>query len=351
MSDPRQIAGTQMSASARTQPTVRSAVAEGARRTNTDFEFLLAQARLESGLRPNAKARTSSATGLFQFIESTWLATMKRHGPALGYSDVASVIQKRGNRHYVADPGQRRAIMNLRKDPQIASLMAGALAQDNRNAIAPVLAREPGATELYMAHFLGAGDAKRFLSELYRNPSQSAPALFPRPASANQSIFYHRSGAPRDLAGVMGLMEGKMSRAIAANGRLSPPPPWIEPNTQRLFGDEPISPYGRRAARIVEDAAHPTAGSGPRDPRYDAHTHTPPPISGLPPVPQFGPLQGVPAPSQTNAPAPKETPRPPMSDVLRQSFSLDGRADTNQRSDAATEQVRRAYHDLKAFGL
>ncbi len=315
---------TPLSASARVRVNVRDAVADAARRTETDFEYLLAQARLESGLKPNAKARTSSATGLFQFIESTWLSTMKRHGPSMGYGDVAANIQRSGNRYYVADPGARRAILNLRKDPEIASMMAGALAQDNRSAIMPVLGREPQATELYMAHFLGAGDAKRFLSELNSNPNQSAPALFPRPASANQSIFYHRSGAPRDLEGVMSLMEGKMSRAIAANGRLSQPPPWIEPSTDRLIGDEALSPYGRRASRIAESSSA-SANQFP---------------GGIQPAPELPRMSPQPL-------APDPSPRPPMSDLLRRSFSLD----SPQGSGAAREQVRRAYDDLKALGL
>lgn len=319
---------TPLSATARTRgrADVQIAVADAARRTNTDFDYLLAQARLESGLRPNAKARTSSATGLFQFIESTWLATMKRHGPALGLGDVAAPIQRSGNSHYVADPNTRRNILELRKDPQIASLMAGALAQDNRSAIAPVLGREPGASELYMAHFLGAGDARRFLSELYRDPSQSAPALFPRPASANQAIFYHRNGAPRDLGEVMGLMEGKMDRAIAANGRLpsiqqqpqQQPDPWIAPDTRNLFGDEGFGGYPRSASRTV------AANTAP----------------------------ALFAPSMTSDPVSSSSPnhprnRPPMSQLLRDSFGLE----TAQGRSQAHDQVRRAYDDLKAFGL
>jgi len=305
---------------------VQTAVADAARRTNTDFEYLLAQARLESGLRPNAKARTSSATGLFQFIESTWLSTMKRHGPSLGLGDVAASIQRSGNSHYVADPTTRKSILDLRKDPQIASLMAGALAQDNRSSIAPVLGREPQATELYMAHFLGAGDARRFLSELYRDPSQSAPALFPRPASANQSIFYHRSGAPRDLGEVMGLMQGKMDRAIAANGRLPPiqlqpqqqPDPWIAPDTRNLFGDEGFVGYPRSASRTIA-----------------ANTE---------PAPFAPSMRSDPV---SNSPTNDPQSRPPMSQLLRDSFGLE----TAQGRSQAHEQVRRAYDDLKAFGL
>jgi len=43
---------------------VRSAIAKAAQRTGVDFDYLLAQARIESSLNPNAKARTSSAAGL-----------------------------------------------------------------------------------------------------------------------------------------------------------------------------------------------------------------------------------------------------------------------------------------------
>ena len=46
---------------------VQGAIARAATRTGVDFDYLLAQARLESGLDPSAKAQTSSATGLYQF--------------------------------------------------------------------------------------------------------------------------------------------------------------------------------------------------------------------------------------------------------------------------------------------
>ncbi|MCX7676587.1 MAG: transglycosylase SLT domain-containing protein, partial [Alteraurantiacibacter sp.] len=57
-----------------------AAIARAAQATGTDFSYLLAQARIESGLNPAARARTSSASGLFQFIDQTWLATLDRHG-------------------------------------------------------------------------------------------------------------------------------------------------------------------------------------------------------------------------------------------------------------------------------
>lgn len=296
---------------------IQNAVANAARQTNTDFDYLLAQARLESGLRPDAKAKTSSATGLFQFIESTWLATMKQHGSALGFGDVAASIQQSGGNYYVADPAARKEILGLRKDPHVAALMAGALAQQNRAAILPVLGREPQATELYMAHFLGAGDARRFLSELNQNPGQSAAALFPKPAAANRAIFYNSNGTARNLGEVMGLMQGKMSRAIAAN----------DPVPQPAGGHIPIT--AQRALARAETPAIPNSSA------------TAWPRGRMQMPSNFG---GITPPRQSIDPAQ----RPPMSDLLRQSFSLN---DTSNTNGAATQHVRRAYASLKAFGL
>ncbi len=179
----------------------RAAIADAAARTGADFNYLLAQARLESSLDPAAKARTSSAGGLFQFIESTWIDTVDRHGEALGVG--------------TGSDGSRSQIMAMRFDPRAASLMAGALANDNKAALTGVLGRQPDSTELYMAHFLGAGGATKFLRQLQINPDISAAAILPGPAAANRSIFYEPGGAARSVGDVMGLMRGKMASAMA----------------------------------------------------------------------------------------------------------------------------------------
>src|SRR5208283_6059942 len=73
---------------------VIGAIRQAAQATGTSFQYLLATAQVESGLNPQAGASTSSARGLFQFIEQTWLATMKQSGPALGYGRYAAAITK-----------------------------------------------------------------------------------------------------------------------------------------------------------------------------------------------------------------------------------------------------------------
>src|ERR1044071_9951696 len=96
-------------------------------RNGVDFDYLLQTAMRESSLNPEAKAQTSSATGLFQFLESTWLQVMKEEGPRLGYERYASQIQRNAQGdYYIADPAAKAEILKLREDPQIAADLAAA---------------------------------------------------------------------------------------------------------------------------------------------------------------------------------------------------------------------------------
>ena len=109
----------------------------------------------------------------------------------------------------------------------VAILMAAELASDNRDSLRGVLGREPDAAELYLAHFLGGDGASKFLSALSANPGQSAAALFPKAAAANQAIFVSANGSPRSLGEVMELIRGKMVVAMGGidSDTLLPPSP------------------------------------------------------------------------------------------------------------------------------
>lgn len=194
---------------------VPEAVYLASRLTSVSYDFLLAQAQLESAMNPMAASRTSSARGLFQFINSTWLSTVKRHGGRFGLGRISHFIATAPDgTHHVPDARMRREILGLRQDPEIASLMAAALAEDNRAELEAALGRKPGHAELYLAHFLGAAGACRFLWRLHQDPSARAAAYFPGAASANRPIFFDRAANPRSLAQVMHLFDSKVGRAL-----------------------------------------------------------------------------------------------------------------------------------------
>ncbi len=182
---------------------VGAAIHRAAARTGVDFNYLLGQARVESGFNPNARAKTSSATGLFQFIDQTWLGTVKQHGEKHGLGWASSAIQRGSNgRYFVADPGMRSAILDMRRDPAAASSMAAEFAADNQSYLEDRLGRPTEAVDLYLAHFLGAGGAAKFLRAHDANPNAPAASLLPAAARANRWVFYDRSGAPRSFAEV-----------------------------------------------------------------------------------------------------------------------------------------------------
>src|ERR1700734_579357 len=154
---------------------VTGAINQAAQATGTSFNYLLAPAQAEAGLNPQAGASTSSARGLFQFIDQTWLGTMKQSGAELGYGRYAAAISKTTSGHYqVADPEMRSEILKLRNDPTANAVMAGAFTRANADILSKKLGRAPSEGELYIAHFLGAGGAAKLISAANSNPDTKA---------------------------------------------------------------------------------------------------------------------------------------------------------------------------------
>jgi hypothetical protein len=181
---------------------IQQAIAYAANATGIDFDYLLGQAKVESGLNASARAGSSSASGLYQFIESSWLAVVKKHGAEHGLGWAANAIGTSGGRYSVADGATRQAILALRNDPAAASLMAAEHASDNKAALEGNLGRAANGTDLYMAHFLGLGGANKFLSAMQADPQASGASLFPGAARTNRSVFYDDGGRPRSLSAI-----------------------------------------------------------------------------------------------------------------------------------------------------
>ena len=219
---------------------VQSAIQQASARTGIDFDYLLGQAKVESGLNAHARARTSSATGLYQFIEQSWLAVVKKHGADHGLSWAADSIGQTGSgRHYVADGATRQAILDMRNNPEVASLMAAEHASDNKQAIEASLGREATGTDLYMAHFLGLGGARQFLGAMQNNPGATAASLFPAAAHANRGVFFERDGSARSLSDVYQRFAGKLGEGAGNAGNTGNGLPRLQFAAQALrMGDD-----------------------------------------------------------------------------------------------------------------
>ncbi|WP_029936834.1 hypothetical protein [Sphingomonas sp. UNC305MFCol5.2] len=205
--------------SVNTKAGIQTAIAAASRKTGIDFNYLLGQAQVESGMRANARAATSSATGLYQFIEQSWLGVMKNHGAEHGLGWAAdSIRQTSSGRYVVSDPAVRRAILEMRSDPGTAALMAAEHASDNKAALEDRLGRPATGTDLYMAHFLGQGGAAKFLGAMESSPDRTGAAMFPSAARANRNIFYASNGQPRTLSEIYARFAGKLDRGAAAVG-------------------------------------------------------------------------------------------------------------------------------------
>jgi hypothetical protein len=193
-------------------------VVRAAQVTGVDPAYLMALADKESSLLPDNKARTSSAQGLFQFIESTWLEVLRRYGPKHGYVAEAEAIQMVAGRPVVSDDKDRERILNLRSIPYLSALMAGEMINTHREILAGKVARDPSFSELYMAHFLGVNGATRFVALLSDTPDKSAPEAFPSAAKANRTLFFAK--ADKAEAASKGKVKPKALSVAEVHGRI-----------------------------------------------------------------------------------------------------------------------------------
>jgi hypothetical protein len=141
---------------------------------------------LESGGDANARAKTSSAGGMFQFLDGTWKQLTKEMGKNYSLED--------------------------KFDPRKAAEVMAYFTEKNKKQLEKSTGGPASNTDLYMAHFLGAGGASKFLNAMGRNPNALAADMDPRAARANKNIYYDESGKPRTLKQVYDLMSSKYNK-------------------------------------------------------------------------------------------------------------------------------------------
>jgi len=143
---------------------LKDLILAAAKMVGVDPKLMATMAAIESGFKATVKAGTSTATGLYQFITSTWNEVIKKYGSKYGIL-----------------PGTPRT------NPKANALMGAEFTKDNINILSRGLGRQPTAGEVYAAHFFGAGTALKLLKG---NPNQVAAQLLPEQAAKNRNIFY-----------------------------------------------------------------------------------------------------------------------------------------------------------------
>lgn len=169
-------------------------ILKAARATDSDPALLMAIADKESSFSTTVKAKTSSATGLFQFIDGTWLKVVRQFGARHGLEKEAKAVVVIDDELTVADAAERTRILDLRRDPYLSALLAAEMLKRDRTRIAGRIGRDLTDGETYLAHFLGPDDAERFMEKVVEAPKIAAAKLLPKPARANRPIFFARRG-------------------------------------------------------------------------------------------------------------------------------------------------------------
>jgi len=231
---------------------VVGAIRDASRVTGTGFDYLLKTAMRESNFNPKLKSSKSSATGLFQFIDQTWLATVKQSGAGLGYGRYANaIVHTSSGRYVVPNAAMRRAVMNLRYDPRANAVMAGAFTQQNAARLSRALGRAPTDGELYIAHVMGQSGAVKLISAAQNAPKTDAAHLFPHAARANRSIFFDKQGSARSSAAVY--------RALVAQHDGTPTPPLAI----AAVPTQPVAPAAPAGAVGLAPVAAPSIAAAP----------------------------------------------------------------------------------------
>lgn len=185
-------------------------------RTGVDFSYLMKLAQTESNFGPTSQAQGTSATGLYQFTHDTWLNTLNKHGVKYGLADYVAKIEfyvtRSGyQRPMVEDKAVYQHLLDLRRNPRVAAMMAAESVQDNKARLAYSFDRNPGQTDLYLSHFLGPDGAIAFLKARDENPDIFAVDMFPEAARSNHRVFHPKTCNPRTVDEVYELFGEKFS--------------------------------------------------------------------------------------------------------------------------------------------
>ena len=201
------------------------AIELASRRTGVSREYLITTAYMEANFDARAHSATSSAAGMYQIIDSTWLQLMAQHGHDYGWAGYAEQIActSAGRCKYKGADGLTR-VMDLRYDSMTATFLSAELARSNRTDLVAALGRDVTDAELYLAHFLGPAGAIALVRAVKATPDKAAAELFPAAAQANRTLFYrtrHDAYGCADFYAHMNQRWARAGREVEALARKS----------------------------------------------------------------------------------------------------------------------------------
>jgi hypothetical protein len=165
---------------------LKDTILAAAKMVGVDEKMMATFAAIESGFDYTIKAATSSASGLYQFVNDTWRSMLKKYGSKYGI-----------------DPSTSQT------DPRANALMGAEYMKESVETLKGALKRPITDTDVYLAHFLGPGGAKKFLTA---DPNAVAANILPDAARANVNVFYEKDGRPRSVAEMYAEVNNRVRR-------------------------------------------------------------------------------------------------------------------------------------------
>jgi hypothetical protein len=195
------------------------AIAHATEAVGVDATYMTAVAARESGFDPAVRAPGTTATGLYQFTQDTWLRAVKYFGARHGLAELAQQIAIDEYGDVSVRPGARAKLLQLRNDPKLSALMAAELARDNKARLERLLGRDVSPAETYLAHFLGVGQAARIIAAAHSKPHVSGARLLPAAARSNPGVFAP-AGHAASAGAIVGKIEAYFSREVSPSARI-----------------------------------------------------------------------------------------------------------------------------------
>lgn len=206
-------------------PGMINALYYASQETGTSFELLVIKAMLESDLGKHTIAANSSARGVFQYIDATWLALIKHHGEEIGYKPYADALEinqiTRKYEVHGASPLSLTNILDLRDNPRIAALIKAYQILDEEQTLQSFKnGQDVHITDHYIVHMMGLSLARIFY-KLQQSESAIIPAnltnqMFEKAIASNKYFFYGDDGNGLNATQIYSKFEERSSQKIEA---------------------------------------------------------------------------------------------------------------------------------------